>query len=169
MEIWQLTARESIRDLVARYNATGDSGRFDETLALFAQDAVLEIVPDQCYRGHDEIRNMFTRAASPIGARDGDDASNGSNGKGHHLRHFTATHQIDISGPDDAAGRCYFAVLTERGLDHWGRYLDRYRRDDGRWLFATREVRIDGRVPGSWAEQASARLRGSAAPEADRP
>ena len=166
MEIWQLSARESIRDLVARYNATGDSGRFDETLALFAQDAVLEIVPDQCYRGHDEIRNLFTRAASPTGRLDGDDASDG---KGHHLRHFTATHQIDISGPDEAAGRCYYAVLTERGLDHWGRYLDRYRRDDGRWLFAAREVRIDGRVPGSWAERANARLRGSAAPGGDRP
>ena len=30
MESWELVARESVRDLVARYNANGDSGRFDE-------------------------------------------------------------------------------------------------------------------------------------------
>jgi len=29
MEIWELVARESVRDLVQRYNANGDSGRFD--------------------------------------------------------------------------------------------------------------------------------------------
>ena len=36
MELWELVARESIRDLVARYNANGDSGRFDQVLELFA-------------------------------------------------------------------------------------------------------------------------------------
>ena len=34
----------AIRDLVARYNANGDSGRFDQVLELFAPDAVMEIV-----------------------------------------------------------------------------------------------------------------------------
>jgi ketosteroid isomerase-like protein len=164
MEIWQLIARESIRDLVARYNATGDSGRFDETLALFAKDAVLEIVPDQCYRGHEQIRGLFSQAAKPSPPHAEGDAADY---KGHLLRHFTATHQIDLHGPDDAQGRCYYAVLTEQGLDHWGRYLDRYRRDDGGWLFAAREVRIDGSVPGSWAEQTAARLRNSSAPATD--
>ena len=41
--MWELVARESIRDLVARYNANGDSGRFDQVMALFAPDAVMEI------------------------------------------------------------------------------------------------------------------------------
>ena len=33
----ELVARESIRDLVARYNPNGDSGRFDQVVELFAQ------------------------------------------------------------------------------------------------------------------------------------
>ena len=35
MELWEIDAREQIRDLVARYNANGDSGRFAPMLALF--------------------------------------------------------------------------------------------------------------------------------------
>ena len=44
MELWELVARESIRDLVARYNANGDAGRFDQVWTLFADDAVMELV-----------------------------------------------------------------------------------------------------------------------------
>ena len=55
-------------------------------------------------------------------------------------------------------GRCYFQVLTECGLDHWGRYLDEYRPSRGTWLFETRAIRIDGRVPGGWSDRVEARL-----------
>ena len=41
--MWELEARESIRDIVARYNANGDSGRFDEVMVLFAPDAVMQV------------------------------------------------------------------------------------------------------------------------------
>ncbi len=44
MELWELAARESIRDLVARYNANGDSGRFEQQMQVFAPDAVMELV-----------------------------------------------------------------------------------------------------------------------------
>ena len=42
MEAWELDAREQIRDLVASYNAHGDHGRFDELMALFADEAVMD-------------------------------------------------------------------------------------------------------------------------------
>ena len=42
MEHWELIARESIRDLAARYNANGDAGRIDQVVELFAEDAVLD-------------------------------------------------------------------------------------------------------------------------------
>ena len=58
MEQWEIEARESIRDLVARYNAKGDSGRFDEMLALFADDAVMETDTHTC-SGSNEIRAFF--------------------------------------------------------------------------------------------------------------
>lgn len=157
MEISELVARECIRDLVARYNASGDSGRFQETLALFSDDAVVEIVPGRSWRGREEIRALFAGAAG----RDRETAEAGPDADPPGLlRHFTATHQIDLLSPDEATGRCYYAVLTEQGLDHWGRYVDRYVRRDGRWLFAARQVTVDARVPGSWAERTAARLQG---------
>ena len=48
-------------------------------------------------------------------------------------------------------GACYFLAVTEHGVDHWGRYRDRYVPDGDRWLFAHRFVRTDGTTPGGWA------------------
>ena len=75
MEDWELKAREQIRDLVARYNAYGDSGRFDELMALFAQDADIEVVGYRHYRGRDEIRELFTGAARPRKGLEGSSAA----------------------------------------------------------------------------------------------
>ena len=135
MELWEVVARESIRDLVARYNANGDSGRFDQVLELFAPDAVMEIVGEPPMVGHDEIRTIFT------GARDRAEWGE----RPVYLRHVTGTHQIDLVDETSATGRCYYFVLTAVGLDHWGRYLDEYRVVDDRWRFARRRVHTDGR------------------------
>jgi uncharacterized protein (TIGR02246 family) len=141
MEPWELVARESIRDLVARYNANGDSGRFDPMLELFAEDAVLE-VPGSVQRGRAAIRAYFEQVAARTGA----------GGAAAFVRHFTATLQIDVASETEARGRCYYAVLTERGLDHWGRYLDEYRQLGGRWRFWRRKVTLDAAMPGGWAD-----------------
>ena len=141
MEHSELDAREQIRDLVARYNANGDSGRFGPMLELFTDDAVMHI-PSGTHRGKDEIAAMFADAARKTGG--GDDA------RAAFIRHFTATLQIDLESPSEASSRCYYQVLTDRGLDHWGRYLDRYRLVAGRWRFAERTVTVDGRVEGGW-------------------
>ncbi len=143
MESFELEARECIRDLVARYNANGDSGRFDPMLELFAEEAVL-IVPDGEHEGKSAIRAMLGGVSDDLSAQ----RSSGV----QYIRHYTATHQIDVESETAARGRCYYAVLTDRGLDHWGRYLDEYRKIDGRWLFWRREVSLDGRVPGAWAK-----------------
>lgn len=135
MEAWELEAREAIRDLVARYNANGDAGRMAPMLALFAEDAELELGDDR-HRGRAAIRALFEAAAARTRAA-----------PGRFVRHFTATHQIDVLDPGSARGRCYFLVLSDRGLDHWGRYLDEYRRVDGRWRFQRRRVEVDGRAP----------------------
>ena len=140
MELWQLVARESIRDLVARYNACGDAGRFDPMLALFAEDAVLELA-DGSHAGRPAIRAFFEGVTQRTGA--------GRRAK--FVRHFTATHQIDLLSESAARGRCYFAGLTDAGLDHWGRYVDEYRCVAGRWLFAKRKVTLDAAVAGGWA------------------
>jgi uncharacterized protein (TIGR02246 family) len=146
----ELAAREAIRDLVARYNALGDAGRLDELAELFCPDAEL-VVERRPQRGRAAIRALFEAAAGEARAGGGIRV----------LRHFTATHAIDLLDDAHARGRCYYLVLTEHGLDHWGRYDDRYRLDgEGRWRFERRAVTVDGLVPGGWAERASKRVRG---------
>lgn len=143
-------ARDEIRDLVARYNSNGDSGRFELLLELFARDAVMETTELsgehlRC-EGIVEIRKIFTGAKSRIDGRP-------DRSMPPYLRHFTSTHQIDLIDEDHAGGRLYFAVLMAHGLDHWGRYVDDYIRDvagNGGWKFARRQVRVDGMCPGSW-------------------
>jgi len=41
-------------------------------------------------------------------------------------------------------------VIVDSGLDHWGRYIDRYVRIEGEWRFEHRRVALDGRVATSW-------------------
>ena len=141
MAPFEIAARESIRDLVARYNANGDSGRFDAMLALFAEDATLELEGGTLH-GRAAIRAFFERVAERTGP-----------GRGAaFVRHLTSTHQIDVLSERDARGVCYYAVLTDRGLDHWGRYMDEYRQLDGRWLFQRRKVTVDAAMPGGWGD-----------------
>jgi hypothetical protein len=139
MEYWELVARESIRDLVARYNANADTGRYDQVLELFSPDAVMELAQRPESRGREEIRTIFTSASreADFGARP------------VYVRHMTSTLQIDLLDETRAKGRCYFFVITDIGLDHWGRYVDEYKTVDGEWRFARRKVTTDGRHPES--------------------
>jgi len=137
MDLDELIAREAIRDLVARYNANADSGRFAQVLELFAPDAVMEI-PGARHDGREAIGAMFRSVRERVE----DSATEGARS---HLRHFTATLQIDVDDADHAHSRCYFAVLMPQGLDHWGRYVDDFVRIDGEWKFARRRVDTEGR------------------------
>jgi uncharacterized protein (TIGR02246 family) len=139
MEIWELSAREQIRELVASYAHCADSGRFDELVALFAEDGVLETPDGQQHRGRDAIRDFLgatkTRLATATQAS--------------LIRHNVSNLHILIAGPSEATGAAYFLVVTERGVDHWGRYRDRYTCHDGQWRFAHRRVRLEGRAANS--------------------
>ena len=46
MELWELAAREAIRETVARYAHLVDRGRIDELVELFAEDGTLEAAGD---------------------------------------------------------------------------------------------------------------------------
>ena len=146
MDLDDLIARESVRDLVARYNAYGDSGRFEALAELFADDAVMEIVQLNGtvvrHEGREDIGHIFQRVSDRVGGRDTEGPS--------YIRHFTATHQIDLVDADHATGRLYFVVYMPHGLDHWGRYVDDYARVEDRWVFAHRKVYVEGRTADSW-------------------
>jgi uncharacterized protein (TIGR02246 family) len=141
-----VTDEEAIRDVVARYNVYGDSGRLDEMLALFADDATLT-VDGTSYQGVAEIRGVFETAVGPPPQR---------------IRHHTSTLVVDVNG-EAATAQCYFQVLTDAGLDHWGRYRDRLVKVGGDWRFARREVRVEGMAAGGWAAGRT-RARGHDAP-----
>jgi SnoaL-like domain len=140
---WQAAAEVEIRALVQRYNALGDSGRFEEFIDLFASDARYVVTGrDTPFDGHDGIGRLLEEAS--------DDLKEWGVDRPFYIRHFTSTHQIDFDGPDDATGRVYYQCLMPHGLDHWGRYTDRYGRIDGRWRFAARTEARDGMVDGGW-------------------
>jgi 3-phenylpropionate/cinnamic acid dioxygenase small subunit len=145
VELWELGARESIRDLVARYNANGDAGRFDDLLAVFADDAVMELVSGdgevRRYEGVDRIATIFT------GTKATWDAEAAGRTGPHYVRHIVATHQIDIETETRARGRSYFVVLMPHGVDHWGRYIDEYGVRAGRWVITSRRAISDGKAP----------------------
>ena len=43
MEFWELVARESIRDRIARWNSNGDAGRMAEMVQVLAPDVEFSI------------------------------------------------------------------------------------------------------------------------------
>jgi hypothetical protein len=102
-------------------------------------------IPGDTYQGKTAIRGMFEGVATRT------DPSEGPKVK--FIRHCTATHQIDLLSETEAKGRCYYMVLTDMGLDHWGRYIDEYRKIDGEWRFWHRKVTMDAAVPDAWATQ----------------
>ena len=55
MEIWELSAREQIRDTLARYNWSGDSGRLEGLAETFCTDGVLKIRGGAELHGRSEI------------------------------------------------------------------------------------------------------------------
>jgi len=150
MELWELVARESIRDLVARYNANGDSGRFEQMLQVFSDDASMELIAVdgtvRRYDGIDQVATIFTETKAMWDAGARANAGPGATQTRHHVRHFTATHQIDLMDETHARGRCYFLVIMPHGLDHWGRYVDEYGVRDGRWVITLRRALSDGRM-----------------------
>jgi hypothetical protein len=145
MELWELIAREGIRDLVTRYNSNGDTGRLEQLFELFAPDATMEITSEggdtRTYRGIDEIRTIFTGAMETFRQAAAERSQPG------YVRHCITTHQIDIGDRRHATGRCYFFVIRANGLDHWGRYVDEYEERDGRWEFTYRKVTTEGHQP----------------------
>jgi hypothetical protein len=139
MELWELAAREAIRETVARYAHLVDRGRIDALVELFAEDGTLEAGDRPPARGRAAIRTFFGETGKRLAA-----------GSARPLiRHHVSNLVIQLAGPDEATAESYFLAVTERGPDHWGRYRDRLVRRASLWLFQHRRARADGYAPGS--------------------
>jgi len=139
MELWELTARELVRETVTRYAHLVDRGRIDEVIGLFTEDGTLEAGDRPPVHGRDAIRAFFLDTKGRLAAA----------ATRPLIRHHVSNLVIDVTGPDTADARSYFLAITERGPDHWGRYRDQLVRIGERWLFTSRLVRVDGRAAAS--------------------
>lgn len=140
MELWELVARERIRDTLARYNWWGDAGQVDSLAATFCADGVLEIRGSELLRGRTAIASFLRGvAASVAGTADVKPV----------VRHNVATVLFTAVTPDRAEVSSYFTVVTHVGLDHFGRYRDTLVPDGDAWLIAHRKVSTDWAAPNS--------------------
>lgn len=140
----ELAAREALRELVAAYAHLADRGRLDELVALFAPTGRLQVDDRPPLEGRAAIRAFLGGTQDDVRAA----------AVAHPLiRHHVSNLTLALEAADAASGAAYFLVVTDRGLDHWGRYRDRYVRLPDGWRFAERRVRLDGAAPGSWAAE----------------
>ena len=140
MEMWELVAREQIRDTLARYNWSGDAGRLDALAETFCPDGVLEIRGLEPLRGRSEIAKFLGGITGKI-AIDADLTP--------IVRHNVANVLFTELAPDLARVDSYFTVVTHMGLDHYGRYRDILVPEGDTWLIKHRKVSTDWAAPDS--------------------
>ena len=150
MELWELAAREAIRDTISRYTWCGEFMDAAGFGACFAADAVLEIKGGETYRGRDAIVGMIAGVRDRTRAAASAEYSAAAGAMPPVMRHFVANVRIELASPERARALAYFTVfLPPHGHDHWGRYADELARDGERWRFTKRRVSVDGAVPAS--------------------
>lgn len=137
----ELAIRESVRQTLADYTAATDSFDLAALAACFAPDGVLQFDGSEPLTGPDEIRAGL--AAQLSGPRDP------GRRMPTHVRHHVSSIRFAAVSADRAEVSSYFAVRTDVGLDHWGRYRDVLVPGADRWLFASRRIKVDGFAPGS--------------------
>jgi hypothetical protein len=143
--MWELIARERIRDTLARYNWSGDARRLDGLAGTFCADGILEIRGLEPLCGRREIAAFLSGVTGKIAvAADVKPL----------VRHNVTNVLFAEVAPGRARVDSYFTVVTHVGLDHYGRYRDILVPEDDTWLIKHRKVSTD------WAAPDSAMARG---------
>ncbi|OBF53721.1 hypothetical protein A5756_15405 [Mycobacterium sp. 852002-53434_SCH5985345] len=140
METWELVARERIRETLARYNWSGDAGRLEGLAETFCPDGVLEIRGFEPLRGRSAIVTFLGGITGTVAA--------GARVK-PVVRHNVTNVVFTALDADQAQVSSYFTVLTDIGLDHFGRYRDTLVPDGDAWLIKHRKVSTDWAARGS--------------------
>ena len=138
-----MSAENEIRNLLARLAQLADAGEVDAYVGLMTDDVVWAMpasphvgLAASARTGHDEIA---------AGARDRIAA--GLQGPGTHTMHTVTTTAITMTSDVDATADSAFVfwtnTATEPTATSVGRYRDTFRRVDGEWKLARREIRFD--------------------------
>ncbi|MCF1813598.1 nuclear transport factor 2 family protein [Mycobacterium intracellulare subsp. intracellulare] len=131
--------RESVRQTLADYTAATDRFDLRALAACFCDEGVLEFTggaerltgPAQIKAG---LGAAVTRPSTP-----GQPARRAPT----HVRHHVSSIRFGSVANTRVEVSSYFAVHTDIGLDHWGRYRDVLVPLNGRWLFAHRRISVD--------------------------
>ena len=124
----RLEDRFAIMDLVADYCAAIDGRDLERFVACFTADGVIKHADDVMrIEGREALREYYTRRFADYGV----------------TFHYPHSHTILIDGPDEAHGTVTAHAEMALNGEAWiaaFRYSDRYRREDGAWRFAEREL-----------------------------
>ena len=115
MEVWELVARESIRDRIARWNSNGDAGRMAEMVKVLAPDVEFSVREGEVMHGRDAVLESLLGVKDGKADRVDAPAPTGRYlppGKRPSIRHFTSNPQIDFESETLARVRTYYQVLS---------------------------------------------------------
>jgi ketosteroid isomerase-like protein len=123
----ELIARDGIRQLAQRYALAVDGKDLDALAALFVED----VDNGRHGPGREGVKRFYDRSLRNF----------------HCSMHLVANHVIDFDDDDHAHGvvycRAHHHVLDpEHWFDQALAYWDTYERQDDRWLFRRRRVRL---------------------------
>jgi ketosteroid isomerase-like protein len=136
MQTWELDVRESVRQTLADYTAATDSFDLSALAACFSAEGVLQFTGGaQPLTGPEEIAAGLAAAMS--GPRES------MRPTPTFVRHHVSSVRFIAVATDRVEASSYFAVYTDIGLDHWGRYRDVLMPVGERWLFASRRISVD--------------------------
>ena len=142
--------RAEIEDLMARYLFAIDYFDWDAYVATFTEDGELEFASGKS-KGREAIRAAVTRFSEGIGR-----FYHTEDGKPAKLRHVVLQSSIRVEG-DRAWGRTLWLEMANHGpgdepkIGTYGLYEDEFRKVDGRWLIARRNV-LNDFIPNRGAE-----------------
>jgi hypothetical protein len=145
VELWELMARERIRDTLARYNWSGDSLRLDDMAESFCEEGELQVRGEEPVRGREAIVAFIGGVGGVGGVGNQGETSSGPRIVRHIL---TNTRFLELT-PERARVASYFTVVTEIGLDHYGRYRDTFVPVGDEWLIRHRFISTDWAAPNS--------------------
>ena len=143
MQMWELVARERIRDTLALYNWSGDAGRIEDLTRSFCPDGELEVRGTPTASGRAAIADFLGGVAAPPTSPPAIPRVK------RIVRHTLTNIRFTELTEERAQVSSYFTVFTEIGLDHYGRYRDVFAPVGDAWLIAHRFVSTDWSAPNS--------------------
>lgn len=123
----RLESELALHRLVHEYCVGADTEDVELWSSVWTEDAVWAVSDDQTFAGAAEIRAAVERQWRAFA----------------RMQHAVANHVVSIDG-DEATGRSDVTVFVQLADARWvtggGTYVDRYRREGGRWKISERRV-----------------------------